>query len=382
MTREEIMELDLEGIEARKAQLRGEIAEADEERLAAIEDETSAIEERAAFLKAEIETRKQTMNEVVSGAGEKIEHEERKEMTDIEIRNSKEYIDAFARYIKTGKPDECRALLTTNVSGGYVPVPEYVEGRIRTAWEKTGLMSLVRKTYLKGNVKIGFELSADGAVIHTEGANAPSEESLTFGVVTMVPASIKKWIKISDEVVDMGGREFIDYIYDELTFRIAKKAEDEIVKLITTTAGTTATSTAVSVAEIAGGTSDMLGIVANAFSQLTDEAANPVIVMNKLTYGQFKAAMNGAEYKVDAFEGLPIYFNNTLATVGASSGTWLIVGDFGVGAQANFPNGDDINVKYDDLSLAEADLVKLVGREYVGMGLVTDKAFCRVICTT
>ena len=381
MTREEIMELDLEGIEERKAQLRGEIAEADEERLKAIEEETSAIEERTAFLKAEIESRKKAMNDVANGAGEKIENEERKEMTDIEIRNSKEYIDAFARYIKTGKPDECRALLTTNVSGGYVPVPEYVEGRIRTAWEKSGLMALVRKTYLKGNVKIGFELSADGAVIHTEGANAPSEESLTFGVVTMVPASIKKWIKISDEVVDMGGREFVDYIYDELTYRIAKKAEDEIVKLITTTAGTTATSTAVSVAEIAGGTADMLGIVANAFSQLTDEAATPVIVMNKLTYGQFKAAMNGAEYKVDAFEGLPVYFNNTLATVGATTGTWLIVGDFGVGAQANFPNGDEITVKYDDLSLAEADLVKLVGREYVGMGLVTDKAFCRVICT-
>ena len=31
----------------------------------------------------------------------------------------------------------------------------------------------------------------------------------------------------------------------------------------------------------------------------------------------------------------------------------------------NFPEGDDVVIKWDDLSLAEADLVKVVGREYV-----------------
>ena len=72
-----------------------------------------------------------------------------------EIRSSKEYINAFANYIKTGDDSECRALLTTNVTGGQVPVPQVVEERIRTAWENTGLMDLVRKTYVRGNVKIG-----------------------------------------------------------------------------------------------------------------------------------------------------------------------------------------------------------------------------------
>ena len=55
----------------------------------------------------------------------------------------------------------------------------------------------------------------------------------------------------------------------------------------------------------------------------------------------------------------------------------MIVGDFG-GAHANFPNGDEIRIKYDDLSLAEADLVKLVGREYVALGVTQDHAFCKV----
>ena len=55
---------------------------------------------------------------------------------------------------------------------------------------------------------------------------------------------------------------------------------------------------------------------------------------------------------------------------------------FGRGAQANFPNGNEVTLKYDDLSLAESDLVKIVGREYVGLGLVADKCFCRVTMHT
>ena len=79
-----------------------------------------------------------------------------------------------------------------------------------------------------------------------------------------------------------------------------------------------------------------------------------------------------------------MYFDNTIPAYSstATTGTWLIVGDFGVGAQANFPAGDDISIKVDDLSLAEKDLVKFVGREYVGLGLVGDKAFCRVTMHT
>ena len=65
----------------------------------------------------------------------------------------------------------------------------------------------------------------------------------------------------------------------------------------------------------------------------------------------------------------------------ATTGVWLIVGDFS-GAQANFPAGDSVTLKFDDLSLAEKDLVKIVGREYVGIGIVKDKAFCRVTMHT
>ncbi|MBR5281121.1 MAG: phage major capsid protein [Clostridia bacterium] len=373
---------ELKQIEERMAEIVTELETADEERMTALEAETATLEQRKAEL---IEQRKKDIATVINGGGKEIEKiEEKHAMTIEEIRSSKEYINSFANYIKTGRDDEVRTLLSTNATTatGYVPVPTVIEERIRTAWSRLGLMELVNKTFVRGNLKVGFELSADGAVIHAEGAAAPSQETLTFGVVELKPESIKKWIKISDEAMDMGGEEFLFYIYDEITYRIAKKAQETLLAKITA-ASTSASSTAVSVAEVDDG-SPTLAIVSECMGKLSDDAANPVIVMNKATWSQFKAAQYAASYAVDPFEGLPVHFDNTVPAYSstATTGTWLIVGDFGRGAQANFPNGDEITLKYDDLSEAEADLVKIVGREYVGLGLVGDKCFCRVTMHT
>ena len=176
----------------------------------------------------------------------------------------------------------------------------------------------------------------------------------------------------------MGGEEFLYYIYDELTYRIAKKAQEELLAKITACTAS-ATSTAVGVGVVAGTPS--IGLVAEALGKLSDEAANPVVVMNKGTWAQMKAVQYAGKFNVDPFEGLPVYFDNTIPAYtasGTTGSTWMIVGDFGLGAQANFPNGDEISIKFDDLSLAESDLVKIVGREYIALGAVADKAFCKV----
>lgn len=376
----EIKDMTMEQLEERKAAIAAE--------LDAPDADLDALEKEARDINEEIEARKKTENQkkeirskVAAGEGDPLKNfskEERKEMTLEEIRSSKDYINAFANYIKTGDDSECRALLTTNVTGGQVPVPQVVEERIRTAWENTGLMDLVRKTYVRGNVKIGFELSATGAVVHTEGAAAPTEETLTLGVVTMIPESIKKWITISDEAMDMGGEEFLFYVYDELTHQIAKKAVSVLVaKIVAAPAASTATAAGVPVVTASAVT---MGLVAQAISLLSDEAANPVIVMNKQTWAAFKGIQYAANYAADPFEGLPVYFCNDLDAVGSASAgdTWLIVGDFGVGALANFPNGEEIQIKMDELSLAEKDLVKFVGREYVALGVVAPNAFVKV----
>ena len=188
----EIKEMQMSDIEQRTAEieelLKGEDADID-----SLTAEVEELAERKAEILTEVEQRKKEAEEALKTATE-IEKVEERKMTDMEVRNSKEYIDAYAEYIKNGKDAECRALLTENVSGT-VPVPEFVYDIVKTAWEKEGIMSLVRKSYLRGNLKVGFEISGGEATVHTEAANsAVSEEELVLGVVNLVPVSIKKWI--------------------------------------------------------------------------------------------------------------------------------------------------------------------------------------------
>lgn len=378
MTIEEIKTLDNDAIETRMAEIKDEM-NAENADLDALNKELDAIEERRASIKEEVEKRAKVVEEVIAQPkAEPIIIEERKTMTELEIRKSPEYVDAYAEYIKTNDDTECRALLTENASGK-VAVPVIVEDIVRTAWEREGIMSRVRKSYLRGNVKVGFELSATGADIHTEGAAAPSEETLVFGTVSLVPQSIKKWITISDEALDLRGEAFLRYIYDEVTYQIAKKAADTLVAKIKA-AGTASTATAVGVAKVTS-TTVSVGLIAQAVANLSDQAQNPTIMMNKQTWAAFKAAQYAAGYPVDPFEGLPVEFNNTIASfTAATTGVpYVLVGDLGYGALANFPNGDEITFKYDDLTLAERDLVKIVGREYVALGLVAPGAFVKIV---
>ena len=373
-------EMTIEQLEERKAAIVTEI-DAPEADLNALEEEVRGINAELEARKNEAAKRAEIRAAVAQGEGvtvQKIETEERKIMTNAEIRNSHEYNVAYANYIKTGNDAECRALLTENVSGT-VPVATYVEGRVRTAWDREGIVSRVRKTFMKGNVKIGYEISATGAIVHTEAANsAVTEETLTLGIVNLVPQSIKKWISISDEVYDLAGEEFLDYIYDELTYRIAKKLADAIVADIEA-CGTASTGSLPAVPKITA-TTVTLGLVAQALAQLSDEAANPVIMMNKATWGEFKAVQADGNYGYDPFEGLPVVFNDTIAAFNAATTgvTYAIVGDLGVGAQANFPNGQQIEIKFDDKTKMEYDLIRILGREYVGHAVVAPKAFAKI----
>ena len=375
----ELKEMTVEQLEERKAAIPAELDNEDAD-LNALEEEVRSINEELEARKNAEAQKAEIRAAVAMGAGEvteKIVVEERKVPTMEEIRNSKEYIDAYAEYIKTENDSECRALLTGNVSGS-VPVPEYVEDRVRTAWEREGIMSRVRKAYIKGNIKIGFEISGDAAVKHTEGAAAVSEENLVLGTVELVPASIKKWISLSDEVMDLRGTAFLDYIYDELTYRIAKKAADELIAAIEA-CGTVSTTTCPGIPKVTQA-SISLGTIATAVAQLSDEATNPTIMMNKLTYSAFKSAQYAASYPVDPFEGIPVVFNNTITAYSAATtgDTYVIVGDLDQGALANFPAGDGIDIKYDDMTLMTSDLIRVLGRQYVAVGVVAPGAFVKI----
>lgn len=376
----EIKDMQMSDIEARLSQILEEknSPEADIDALTA---EVDALEERKKEIIKQAEERQKELDDIAKGVipTQTVKtFEEERNMDKKELRNSAEYVQAFAEYIKSGDASECRALLSENGSGT-VAVPEIVSDIVKTAWDKEGIMSLVKKTYIAGNLKVGFERSATGAVIHTEGSAAPAEETLVLGIVNLVPASIKKWIRVSDEALDLRGTAFLEYIYNELAYQIAKKAADELVAMIV--AGTAAGSaTAVPVGEITESTI-ALGTIANAIAALSDEAANPVIIMNKGTYAAFKAVQYAGNFATDPFEGLKVIFNNSLKTfaTAGSGDTYAIVGDLGQGAQANFPNGEEIKFVFDDKTEAEADLVKIVGREYVALGIVGPNSFVKIM---
>ena len=373
----ELKDMTIEQIEERKSQIK--------EELEAPEADLNALEEEARSLNAEIEARKaaeaqkaEIRSAVAAGeVGEVVKtiKEEREEMrTNEEIRASKEYVDAFARYIVSEDASECRSLLTTQASGS-VPVPTIVDDIIRTAWEKDDILSRIKKTNIKGNLKVAFELSADGAYVHTEGTTAPTEESLTLGVVEMIPRNIKKWITVSDETIAMGGEALVRYIYDELTHQIVKKLADLIVNDIKT--ASSASTSAAGVANVTAAPS--VTTIAKAFANLSDEAVNNVIIMNKLTYANFVAAQAAGNFAFDPFMGMPVLFNNSLPAYDSASANavYAIVGDLN-GAQLNYPEGEGIILKYDDISEAEKDLVKIIGRQYVAHAVTACGRFCNV----
>lgn len=374
MTREEIMTLGFEELEERKAAIAVETDEADAEKIETLNAELEIIEERTKALNLEIENRKQAAEAVKSGAGKPVEvRKESEKMTNKEIRNSKEYIDAFAKYIKTGKDAECRALLTENVTGGTVPVPEFVESRVRANWENDEVWRRIRKTYVRGNLKVGFEISATGAEPHQEGAAAPAEEVLTLGIVTMVPTTIKKWITFSTEVMALGSEEFLAYIYDEITYQIIKFAGEWALNMIV---GAPAASTANSV-----GVPNVNGPVTaekilNAMALLGNDARDLVFIASGATIAAVRVAALSAGYAYDPFQGMTVIQKNLMLD-GETIWDGAIIGDLS-GVQANLPEGDAVRFVFDEFSLAERDLIKVVGRLYAAIAVVHPGMFATI----
>ena len=384
MTIEEIKALDMEGVENRSMEIKEEMT-AENADLETLSAEVTALEERKAAI---VEEMKKAQAAVAEGAGKEIEKQEERKMalTFEEVRSSEQYVNAYAEYIKSGDDKEVRSVLTELGVGASDPtsgvaVPTSVEDRIRTAWDNDAILSRVKRSNVKGILKVGFELSATPAAVHAEGAAAPDPETLNLGIVSLVPETLKKWITISDEAFDLRGQAFLDYIMDEIEYRIIKLAADTVVADITS-APTTATKTAASVAHVE---STGIADIVNAIAALSDEAQNPVIIMNKQSYAYYKGLAMAAGYAVDPFDGLEVLFNNTLdaATATPASGAVnkiAIVGDL-QGESVNFTNGYEPTIKVDDLSLAESDLIKVVGRLPMGHGVTACGRFAVITKT-
>lgn len=362
------------------------------EALDALETELDNINTELETRKAAEEKRQNIRATVAAGAGEvvtEIKEERKTKMTFEEMRGSDRYLNAFVNYLKTGRDTECRGIMTElageNIgeTDGVLPVPVLVDNMIAESWNRSRLIARVRRTNLKGVVRFPFEASSTGASVHAEGADAPDEETLILGNVTVTPTTLKKWITITDEVMSLHGQAFLDYIWDEIEQKIYELADTAIVNLIAT-ASTTVGTDAVSVAQVsagAGATAIFAGL-----AELADGASNPVAIMSKPTF--FNTIMSAVDdnnrpiFNVVSDNGRPAYYANGVEVILNSSVTddTVIVGDLS-GIVANFPDGDTVRFVNDPYTLAAEDRVKIVGKMYVGLGLIRDKYFAVVTIT-
>ena len=358
-------EMTIEQLEERKAAIPTELDNEDAD--------LNALEEEVKGINAELESRKEAeakrveiRAEVAKGEGTvmaKIEEaQEAKEMSNTEARSSKEYKDAYGELIKKNYDldklnEEMRALLTTNAAeDGMIAVPTGVDDKIRTAWENDEIMSRITRTFFKGNLKVGHEAAAGPAVVHSEGGDAVDPEDLTIAYVELVPAMLKKVVEVSDEVLAINST-LVDYLYDEIEYQIVKLAASTAVGKIVASS-MTASST------LEGASATTADIV-KAVGKLSGEAVNPVVITTRATAADIKAAALSANYGYDPFDGLPVLYTDATSLDGAA----FLIADLSA-VQANFPEGDGAKFKFDELTKADADIVRIIGRLYAGIDVV------------
>ena len=329
--------------------------------------EKAGLEEQLEQLREEAAKAEEERKAVAEGAGEtKEEIKEETKMTDLEIRSSAEYCEAYKKYIINGNDKECRSMLTTNASGD-VPVPVLVEGIIKHAWESNTFLSKVTKTAFRGNLKVPFEKSADPAYVHTEGTTGLTEEDLQLGIVTLTPVTIKKWIKISTESQAMGGEQFVEYIYNELAQRIMEKLVKELVA-DANSANTTHGDTAIGIPKITEAPS--VTVAQNAADQTSEEATDLCIALNPLSIAAFRDAAAAGNYGIDPFAGLTVIKCSALPAYSSASDNqmYAIVGDLKA-FQVNYPEGEGVITLWDPYTYGEDDMIKVVARQYAGHGV-------------
>ena len=329
------------------------------------------LEEEAKEIKEELEERKtaetkkaEIRSKVAMGEGEtvdKVEVEERKTMTNTEVRSTKEYKEAFGEYIKKNYDleklsAEQRAILTVNADNGMIEVPTNVYEFINTAWERDEIMQRITKSFFKGNLKIGYEQSASGAVVHAEGSGAVEPEELVIAYKELIPEMIKKVVEVSDEVL-ANNSTMVDYLYDEIEYQIVKLASANTVKKVAdsdltasyTMAGADAT------------TADIIG----ASALLSGEASNPVIITTRATASQIQISALSAGFAYDPFNGMPVLYTDEANLNGAK----FIIADLSA-VHGNFPEGYEVRFKFDELSKADEDIVRIIGRLYSAIDVV------------
>lgn len=359
-TRKTLPELTAE-LEEVNTKITEMINEINEEGITPTEDEAEELAARKQEIEeaiAEVEKRDEIKADLETRAEVIATNKEVKTTMGVETR---EYKRAYGEYIKANRnldnvKAEARALLTENATDGTIAVPTGIQDAINTAWENDEIMQRITKSYFKGNLKVGYEASAEGATIHEEGGDPVTPEDLEINFTELIPKMVKKVVEISDEAIATN-EEIVDYLYDEIQYQIVKLVADAVVSSIVASPLTASSA-------IAGATPTTADIV-TATGELGGQATNPVVITTRSNAAAIKAAALSASYGYDAFDGMPVLYTDATALNGAE----FIIADLS-GVQANFPEGDEAKFKFDDFTKADSDIVRIIGRLYAGIGVV------------
>ena len=365
-------EMDAEGADLKALAAEVEELQARKKQIAEEESARAELRAKVAADTVEVSVVAETENET----------EERTMDNEMEIRKSAEYMDAYAEYMKhknePGADSACRALLKTTNASGSIPVPVVVDEYMKTAWENETILAEIPVVNINADLVVPFEISATDAVKHTEGSEAIDPENLVTGFVTLKSTDAwKKLLPFTKSVMKVGGEGFLRYIYDEFAHKLAKVAADEFVaKVIALPTTATATTPSAQVLKEA----PSVDVVSNALSYLSDEATDPVVIINRRSAAAIKAAAKAASYAMDPFEGCRVKYNNSLPVYSDASedDVWMIVGDLKQGAKRLLPDGSEPEFTFDTLTRKAENVVEIMGEVYGDVAPVCCDAFVNV----
>ena len=358
-----------------------------------IDEEIKDLEEQRSTFKAQEERMSLSANLT------KTKIEERKNQMEInDVLNTKEYEQLYADMIrgrvdekevrsflqKRTDPDPGLSTATTNI-----PIPVLMQGFVETAWYTYGKFSrIVGESFEPAIIKIPVESAASGAAWHTESGDAPSEEYITLSQILLQPKTLKKWISLTTELMAMSPEDFLQYVADELVYRIILALDEAIINRtdlngegvigIVGNANTETLSAALDFNVINEAVSELvtfedLVIALNPktffknFMGLTDQVGNPIFRVVHDNENRAQYYLSG--YRVEFTQALPAYED-------ADPGdAYAVVGNFRRGYRLNYPQGRNVITLVDPYSKAPEDLVRMIGRLYVAGNVVKPKHF-------
>ena len=123
-----------------------------------------------------------------------------------------------------------------------------------------------------------------------------------------------------------------------------------------------------------------LGLYIRDLFKLNAEAKNIVAILSPATQSAVEAASVGKNFAMDPFRGVKVITTNALPDIDTATENqvYAIIGDFGYGALANFPAGDSGEIKIDDKGKMKSDLVDILGREFIAVEPIANRAFVNI----